>query len=834
MLNHVERLVKNGFAVHRLKPKSKAPIGDDWSTVPVLTFEQLTKKYRPGENLGVRLGKWSKVHGYYLHVIDADIRDHDKTVEAFDALGDAFPDYMDYPEVQSGSGGASRHFYILCDKPFSSKKIAHSEEFDMVFDKKLGRKVKKWKWEIELFGTGKQVVIPPSIHPDTGKPYRWITEFDFTDVIVSDGPVIDSELLYALVGDDSNFTYDPEDERYQPIGVDMEEAERIISKLPVDEWIEDRDGWYRVGMALHHEFRGSSEAFDLWCSISKLSKKFDKKDTKRVWKSFKNRHRPFRMASLRSVARDVELEEEFLNLEDDIDDMDAPKKKRTKADDLLGDVEPESEYLDLGEDGDGEIENTPRARKLRKSNVEAELGNVPPKVARLNKRHALAFVKGKTIVITEQKNGEISYGSLNDLHSWYENDRVATEKSTEPVTKAWVRHKKRRQYPEGIEFAPNQETPGAYNLWRGWSVEPDPLKSCRRFLKHLKSIICRGDETVYRYILGWLAHMVQAPEDKPGVAIVVRGRKGAGKDTIAEYFSGILKHHYMMINQREHLVGKFNAHQEKLMFLHVEEGYWAGSKQDEGPLKSIITSPTVTIERKNVDAFKVNSVLRIFMTSNEDWVVPASGQDERRYCVVDVDDAWARSGRFGKIAKDRKAYFDGLHHEMKHGGREALLAYLMEYDLTDFDVRDPPHTAALDEQKLAGLHGVDRWWADQLMSGEIEFDVLDLSRHHPADWTKGDISAISDLIFESYTDWNRKQRFGVPYMSKTSFFLSLRKLAPIAKKRRRVDDERLYVVDILSLKECRKLFDKYLGSEINWQKYNIIDDDDPETDDDMD
>jgi hypothetical protein len=29
-------------------------------------------------------------------------------------------------------------------------------------------------YKLELFSTGKQIVVPPSVHPDTGKPYQWV------------------------------------------------------------------------------------------------------------------------------------------------------------------------------------------------------------------------------------------------------------------------------------------------------------------------------------------------------------------------------------------------------------------------------------------------------------------------------------------------------------------------------------------------------------------------------------------------------------------------------------------------------------------------------------
>jgi len=29
-------------------------------------------------------------------------------------------------------------------------------------------------WKLEMLSTGKNLVVPPSVHPDTGKPYQWV------------------------------------------------------------------------------------------------------------------------------------------------------------------------------------------------------------------------------------------------------------------------------------------------------------------------------------------------------------------------------------------------------------------------------------------------------------------------------------------------------------------------------------------------------------------------------------------------------------------------------------------------------------------------------------
>ena len=42
------------------------------------------------------------------------------------------------------------------------------------------------------------------------------------------------------------------------------------------------------------------------------------------------------------------------------------------------------------------------------------------------------------------------------------------------------------------------------------------------------------------------------------------------------------------------------------------------------------------IEFKGVNAIRMRNFVRVLMSSNEGWVVPA-GMDERRFCVLDVD-----------------------------------------------------------------------------------------------------------------------------------------------------------------------------------------------------
>jgi hypothetical protein len=329
VIKEIQSLVDDGFAIHWLKPRSKAPIGDDWSKKPVASLDALKQQYRDGMNVGVRLGKWSKIDGKYLHCIDLDVRDADFAEEAWDCLKDLFKKVKisKFPIVISGSGGESRHIYFVTDREFPSKKLAYSD------DRFVGKDGKKHRfWEIELFGTGKQVAIPPSIHPETGKKYRWERAFD----LEFDGlPLISSRIIEDLVGESEEDELDSE-----ILGITLEEAEETLRDLPLDHWCDDRDGWLHLGMALHHEFEGSSAAFKLWNKFSKKSEKYDGDVQRQSWRHFKlGRKNPIRMATIIQAARDAHYRAELLTIQDEFDDLEEPEseqndeKSHTRIDD---------------------------------------------------------------------------------------------------------------------------------------------------------------------------------------------------------------------------------------------------------------------------------------------------------------------------------------------------------------------------------------------------------------------------------------------------------------------------------------------------------------------
>lgn len=275
-------LESQGVSVHYLRPRSKAPVEESWSSLPNCSAERLKKSYRPGYNLGIRLGEPSETPNGYLHVLDMDVRKPGAADEARAALEEMFgaSAVEGFLEVQSGSGGASRHFYLLCDEPFRSRKLRTSGEKFVGED---GRK--HWTWEIELFGTGKQVAVPPSIHPETGKPYVWKTGNDIGKARRVRAAKL-SELTQRKSDESADSGNDDLDYLIGRLGWNEKKIRKVLKTLDHDRWCDDYDGWLKVGMALHHETGGADAGLDLWHAFSEESAKYDPDELDKRWRGF--------------------------------------------------------------------------------------------------------------------------------------------------------------------------------------------------------------------------------------------------------------------------------------------------------------------------------------------------------------------------------------------------------------------------------------------------------------------------------------------------------------------------------------------------------------------
>lgn len=253
-----------------------------------------------------------------------------------------------------------------------------------------------------------------------------------------------------------------------------------------------------------------------------------------------------------------------------------------------------------------------------------------------------------------------------------------------------------------------------FNTFVGWGIEPRQ-GAWDLLAWHLRETICGGIQDEYEYLLDWFAHLVQFPDNKPGVALVLRGGKGWGKSIVFQQLVSRMGSNAIVLGNNKQLTGQFNAHLRNRMLVVVEESFFAAHHQQEGVLKHLITDEATTFEAKGVDPVQGRSVLRAVLITNSALAAPAS-RDERRYFIPSVCDASLRRDIIG----GRKGhFFPPLLEEMEQGGIEAFLWDVAHRPVSTSSVRNVPETPGLSQQRALMLEGIESWFYEALAAGEV-------------------------------------------------------------------------------------------------------------------
>lgn len=174
----------------------------------------------------------------------------------------------DAVQISSGRTNRGKLLYALSE-PLASKKVAKDENKKDALDFRCATAA----------GFTAQDVLPPSIHPDTGNPYRWV----YDDMIVDwrSLPMI-PEVLHTIwlseLATSADLTVVPDK------GAEVHELRELLTHHDPSM---SREEWVRVGMAIHHETDGSAEGLAIWDHWSAGSNKYvGVGDLQNCWRSF--------------------------------------------------------------------------------------------------------------------------------------------------------------------------------------------------------------------------------------------------------------------------------------------------------------------------------------------------------------------------------------------------------------------------------------------------------------------------------------------------------------------------------------------------------------------
>lgn len=283
---------------------------------------------------------------------------------------------------------------------------------------------------------------------------------------------------------------------------------------------------------------------------------------------------------------------------------------------------------------------------------------------------------------------------------------------TKPIPAAtwWTQHHPGKVVFDAIRYDPENKhaAPGekVLNTWRSFAIEP-AKGSWRRMRWHIWAVLCGRDGAAFKYLIRWLAHAVQHPGSNPEVMVVLRSdMEGVGKSSLGQWMLRMFGAHGREIADASQVFGQFNDALDRTSFVLLEEPVFPGDHRAAGTLKAMLTARTLRLNPKGRPAYEVPHCLHFMMTTNGGWAIPA-GAEARRFLMLNVG------------TKPLRSYFDALWAEAEQGGIAAMLHDLLAVDLTRFNPREVPVTAALVQQQRKSAHSIARWIYDAVVEGAI-------------------------------------------------------------------------------------------------------------------
>ncbi|EFV4531340.1 helicase [Salmonella enterica] len=336
---------------------------------------------------------------------------------------------------------------------------------------------------------------------------------------------------------------------------------------------------------------------------------------------------------------------------------------------------------------------------------------------RLNLRYTHVTIGGKHRVVSLkpcQVNGRSHvFEELSQFRNYFLHEKQIAKRSPGA---AWLQWPGKAYKPGGVGFYPRPEKcpTDVYNLFTGWGVMPRH-GDVSPYLEHLEKVICSGNQGAYEYLVGWLAHLVQKPDEKPSVAIVLKAIPGTGKGSMVKPLLQIMGQYGVQVNGAGQIAGKFNATMANKMMVFADE-VTVNNSREADRLKGIISEDTINLERKGIDPEPMPNFSRLIFASNSEQVLRASVR-ERRYLVLEPAPEHAQE----------KDYFDRLHTWINADGASHLMAYLLQVDISHFDPRRAPMTAGLVKEIVSNLPPAESYVYGELFSDKPFRGVARLS-----------------------------------------------------------------------------------------------------------
>lgn len=193
------------------------------------------------------------------------------------------------------------------------------------------------------------------------------------------------------------------------------------------------------------------------------------------------------------------------------------------------------------------------------------------------------------------------------------------------------------------------------------------------FIRHMRILF--PDNEGFEWAMGFFAHMIQRPWEKPSNALLhVSPLKGLGRGRLFDMFNAILGNMAITVPLSKLVdnASDFNSFFDKKLLLGIEEVKVHSRKRDQANeiLKTMITETRVTINKKYADEREgVRVFSRLFMMSNNLDAIKVD-MDDRRMFVYEPPEGYeiAHPEHYRAFSKamTRPSFLAAVMYELKH------------------------------------------------------------------------------------------------------------------------------------------------------------------------
>jgi hypothetical protein len=246
----------------------------------------------------------------------------------------------------------------------------------------------------------------------------------------------------------------------------------------------------------------------------------------------------------------------------------------------------------------------------------------------------------------------------------------------------------------------------SFNLFNGYDskiISKYDTTCSDTILKPFKSLVydlVGADQVNYDYFMNYMAHMIQKPQEKMRIAMIIKSNQGVGKNITLNCIKNIIGScHFISSSKSKDFFGEHAEGLFRKLLVNLNEAEAKDTMDYEGLVKECITEEYLTVNPKFVRPITFENFVRLIITTNKNNSIKIDIKSgDRRFVVFESTDKFLDKTKF------TGSFWSKL---VKHFNSSEFIACLYDHlngmDITKFNQSKRPITEAY---KMMATHNI--------------------------------------------------------------------------------------------------------------------------------